>query len=688
MNWNAVGDLVQLSRKTGVPPTDGYASFRYATHDLKTRGRYIAFAVACVPYTFVDEIEVFGGGPQVINPPAAGGQFRDFNEYVKQNVSVSGTQRRMSNDADAIRAAVKTAHIPTPKRDAILKRLDALVAAIGQQKPLPADFKAILPLTDTHAAILATYGDLLAAQGHNPLVAWKKHRYDWLPLLAKPATNNKADLQFSMLKNQFRSDAILLTNASTQEQKIHLKLKEAPVGAQPGWLSVNAVAWTDTQTGTPVADAFIPVQEKEGQYSIDLPAGMTRKLWFIVDSSKVPAGSTRSTLEVTGSNAPLQIPVTFTISSIAMKTPRLSLALWDYTNGNGLYGITPGNREAAISLMRSHYVDTPWASASALPLPNRLAFDEQGHLTKKLDFTIFDEWVKRWHGARQYVTFLNVQPKFASAAIDTPEFAAKVGSWAKALSNHMKELGLRPQQLGIHLKDEPKTDAHAAIIASWAKAINATAPELTLFVNPVWDRPDKIKVQEALTELDIISPNMSAYYRGGQAGQEHYEALRRKGKALWLYQCDGPARLFDPQLYHRYQAWHTYSIGGTGQGLWSFGDTGKAQSSWNEYTATYNSCTPAFLDKDTAHNSVHWEAVREGVQDYEEMAMLQDAIDASQNSALQAQARQVLQGALVPVTGAYKYESGMYDWQRETLDPKTGDEQLANVRAMLEKLRS
>jgi hypothetical protein len=522
-------------------------------------------------------------------------------------------------------------------------------------------------------------GEILAAQGLKPLTVWKQHRYAWLPLLAKPEHQEKTELHFSMLKNQFRSDNILCTNASGQSQQVTLQLKNAPQNVENGWLQIYAVAWTDTAQGIPVADALFPVQPQNGVYTIDIPAGMTRKIWFTVDSSKLASGISKSTFEVNGIGRQISIPLNLDISKVAMKKPRLSLGMWDYTN-RIMYGITENNRKDAIALMRSHFVDTTWGNRSAVPWPAAADFDAQGNYKTKPDFSNFDQWVALWPGVRHFFVYPVASTSFAGARIGTPEFDARVGSWAKVLSAHMKELGLQPQQLGICLVDEPHSEAQDAIIAAWAKAIKAAAPELTLFEDPTWLRPDRTKNQDAITQIDVLCPNLSIYKDGGAAVQKYFQQLRAQGKQQWFYQCTGPVRLYDPQLYYRYQAWNAFAEGATGQGFWSFSDTSKAPSSFSEYGTARINYAPVFFDNDTVYDSVHWDAVREGVEDYEELAMLQDAINVSNNAAWKKQAQQTLNEAVKAVTRIW---TRVYAWDQKS-DPQLADAQLQKVRQLLD----
>lgn len=676
--WHSAGELIHLSRKNGLPPEKGYANYRFITHDLKTKGRYVAFNVAQLPYAFVDEIEIYKGDDAWLNQPAGGRVIPDLKNWMKDVLPPAMVLRRVQLDADAVKAEVNASDVSTSRKSTFNTRLDNDVAAAEKIETLPPDFKAILPLNDAHRDVLSIHGELLAAKGFSPLTVWKQERYQWLPLLAVPEKQNAPQLNITMLRNQFRADAFLLTNASGKSQTATLQLKSIPRGAQNGWLKVSSVEWTDTAQSVPVADALLPIEAKNNIYQIEIPAGMTRKVWISIDSSRLPAGDYKSTFDVSAGSQKTTVPFTINVASLAMKKPRMSLSVWDYTN-TYFAGITPQNRMAALEMMRSHFVDTTWATSSALPRPEAADFDAQNNLKAKPDFSNFDQWIALWPDARHYFVYPAVSDSFAGSKMGTPEFNARVGSWVKVLSAHMKELGKNPQQLGLLLVDEPHTDAQDAIIAAWAKAINAAAPEITLFEDPIWLRPDQTKIQDAINDVDLLCFHIPVFKDGGDEVKAYAEKLLKQGKELWLYQATGPVRLYDPQLSYRQLAWHSYSIGGTGQGYWAFGDTGGVPTSWNEYAADYVTYAPVFVDKNTVYSSLHWEAVREGVEDYEELAMLQDAINSSQDADWKKQAQQVLDNAVKTVTGAW---DSSRDWQKKN-DANLTDAALQKIQEFL-----
>lgn len=684
-NWRKAGELVRLSRANGLPPQNGYANFRYVTHNLQTKGRYIAFSVNHVPYAFVDEIEVYKGDDAWLNRPATEKTFADIKDWTREAMAPTLVLNRVQKDSDEIRAAINAANLTATQKSAYTARLDKAIADLENLETLPDGFKAVLPLNPQHRATLAVYGDLLGAQGAKPITVWKQQRYQWMPLLAAPSAlapppaQSAPQLKISMLRNQFRSDALLLTNATGKEQQVTLRLLNAPRGAQGDWLKVASVAWTDTAQSVPIADAQLPVTLRNGAYVVDVPAGMTRKVWLTVDSSKVPAGTHQSQFEVSGAGIKTTVPFALQVSTVAMPKPRMSLSTWDYTNVPSFMGLTPENRKAAVALMRSHYMDTVWATSAALPRPDATAFDAQGNLKIKIDFSNLDQWIAEWPDARRYFVYSAVGDTFAGAKIGTPEFNVRVGNWAKAIADHVKTLPIKPQQLGILLVDEPHTEEKDTIAAAWIKAVKATAPEITLFQDPIWLRPDQTKTQEAITGADLICFHIPVFKAGGEPVKEYAAKLKQMGKELWLYQATGPVRLYDPQLSYRHLAWHSYAIGGTGQGYWAFGDTGGVPTSWNEYAAAYVTYAPVFVDKDNVYNSLHWDAVREGIQDFEELSMLQDAINQSKDAAWKARAQQVLDSAVKAVDDSW---DGNRDWWKKW-DANLTDLQIQKVRALL-----
>jgi hypothetical protein len=572
---------------------------------------------------------------------------------------------RLGTDAAFIRAELETAPITAIERAALLARLDGAARGIASIAMPDLDgFTTVLPLNPTHAAILAVHGAMLAARGLTTLVVWKTHRYDAVPLLAIPPApgDHGPSVDIVLMSHEYRADSVLLTNATGDPDEARLTVSDVPGAPQPAWLGVSGVEWTDTRQAVAVADALPDARFSDGAFRLAVPAGMTRKVWLTVDGSKLAAGTYHGSLTAQTGQAFTRIPFTVRVSSVTMGRPRLSLGVWDYTNGSGAYAITPQNRDAAIALMRSHFVDSPWATSAVLPWPAASDFNASGGLAHALDFRALDAWIKLWPDARRYYVAASVGPRFAGAPMDTPAFATRLAAWGRAVGNRAAALGLAPRQLALSLVDEPQNDAQNAVIAAWARVLKSAAPKIGLFENPVWPRPDQVSPSDALTLVDDLCFHLGVYSRGGDPVARFFESRRVAGQQLWMYQTTGPARLLDPTTYYRMAGWYALRAGALGSGFWAFGDTGGAETSWNDYASTKLSDAPAFIGRRDVTDSVHWQAVREGVEDYEYLAMLEDGVVQGLDRRSKAQALALVAEALAQVPKPY---TGWFEWSRD-----------------------
>lgn len=683
--WHYAGDLVALSTSTGHrPPNKGYANFRYITQDLKTHGRYIKLGINQRKFVVCDEVEVLRG-PDALLQQSAGAVIPPMKEFSERKTITKKAQRRQNADIASVRKLLHKATLlavknPGMKKSAWATRLAIDAAATRSLSLLPVDFKTIIPLTDVHRDILAIHGELLAARGFSPLTLWKVHRYAYRPLVEIPTHEYAAQISLSMLKNAIRSDSLLLTNATGEPKTVHIRLENPPAGAQDGWLKLTHAIWTDTLRGTPVQDALMPMKKQNGAYTMTIPAGLTGKLWITVDASKVPSGDYTSAIVITSGSQHLTAPMKLHVSNLVMHKPRMSMFVWDYTNRDKMYGLTKANRRAAIKLMQSHFVDSPWA-VWVFPRIEKGDFNAQNELTGKLNFSSLDQWVSMWPDARNYFVFWNISNKksFAGKKMGTTAFNARLGSWMKTLVAHWKTLGLEPSQLVLCLVDEPNTNVEDHHMILWGSAIKAATSKVRIYSDPIWHDPTESKYfPKSLLIPDILSPHP------GWSTPLYQSFHRRYGKTLCLYNGPGLHHTGDPQLAYRQMAWRVFAIGGKGEGFWAFGDTAGAKTSWNAYTASGPIYAPAYIDKNTVYDSIHWDAAREGVEDFEVLSMLQDAIKKCSDITLRKTAKRVLDNAVKSVNSDV-INNPSYKWAKGT-NPFVVDKQLSRVRKMLVEL--
>ncbi|HEY3298320.1 MAG TPA: glycoside hydrolase domain-containing protein, partial [Armatimonadota bacterium] len=366
---------------------------------------------------------------------------------------------------------------------------------------------------------------------------------------------------------------------------------------------------------------------------------------------------------------------------VKMSAPRLSLGMWDYCYGKGLYGMNEKNMSAAMVMMRTHFLDSPW-SAYVLDMPSSADFDAENKLKVPPKFDRLDQWLKAWPDAKRYFIFPSVQPSFAGVEMGTKEFDARVGEWVRALAVHLRSVGIDPEQVALLLRDEPgETDA--LTVSAWARPIKASGAGIRIFQDSTPARPDlSPNLSEALKLSDIVCPRLLSYMEGGKDADEFYDNLQAKGEELWFYSCEGPTRQFDPYLYYRLSAWYAFKHDAKGISFWAFGDTGFGKNSWNEYAEGGTSYTPVFISPESVTGGIHWEAVREGIEDYEYLSMLRDAARVTTDESAKAEA-EVLLAETDAVLGKYVPSP---DWSA-TRDRSGADNCRLKILRLLERLQ-
>jgi hypothetical protein len=129
-----------------------------------------------------------------------------------------------------------------------------------------------------------------------------------------------------------------------------------------------------------------------------------------------------------------------------------------------------------------------------------------------------------------------------------------------------------------------------------------------------------------MNACDILCPKRDLFVSAESELRDYYLGRQSQGTELQFYACAPNVRLLDPYAYHRLEAWVCWKYGAKAMYFWSFGSAATS-SSWNEYAGGMEmDYTPFFIDETSVTSGKHMEACREGVEDYEYFAMLQNLI--------------------------------------------------------------
>ena len=673
--FHDAGDLVALSAREAAPPAAGYANHRFTTNALHTHGRRVALVVFGDAFIFCDEIEVYKGEDAWVGEPLPGPGVADLRAHVTRLLTHNGVKRRIMADIAAVRRAAET--LDEEERAPVSAELDAAAAEVDA---LPSeygpDFKTLLPINPTHAKVFAALAKVWKARGLNAPAVWAADPWypmELCPALPGPAGAGASCLRLDMMQNEVRSVAFNMACAADAEMGMDISgLPDRLTG--PG-LAVRTAAWTDTRTGDPVAAALLPVKEFEGSWYPRMVPGVVQQIWLTVNTKDVEPGTYEMLLTVG------EQPLPFTLRVCPFRfpdRPTLHMGGWDYTNMPSFYEATEQNRAALVGMLREYFVDSPWAVSTAMP---HGAYDASGAMTTPPDTANFDAWRALWPDARRYCVFAAVNDRIGALPMGTPEFDRAVGAWAQFWDSYMRGAGLDPAQLMVLLVDEPYESNMDAVITAWAKAIHASGAKIRVWEDPT--HRDMAKASpEMIAQCDVLCPNRKLFTEGGESYRAFFAGQRAGGKALEFYSCSGPMRLLDPQTYCRLQAWDCWRYGAVATYFWAYAD-GAGGSSWNEYPQPRAAFTPLFIDAGSVVAGKHLEAMREGVEDYEYLVMLDRAIRDRKGTADDREDARELLRELPDRVCALLPESGQLRWKPAPMPPRADTARAEILEALL-----
>lgn len=641
MTFRDVGDLVALDHQQNGPWPDGYAIRRVVTHDLATRARYVRFLaipLAAAPYLFVDEVEVFRGGKELLGRDPGGEVVESAQAIVEQGRARRGLRIRYTQDAGNLQRAIEDSAVEQAVQTQLIERLSKvrkrMSTAAAQSGP---DLRAVLPIGEAHAKLFQIQADWWRAVGRPSFSGSVADTWAPLELIGLPPVATPADVQVDTMRQEYRSAAVNLFNASDQVLHARVHFDGLPGSPTPDYVTVHEVAWTDTAQSKPVAAALPEAPREQDAWIVSVPPGLTRQVWCTFHVTDQQAGSYEGKIIVDANGtdnaadtASLEFPIELRIWPFDFpQQTTLHVGGWSYTNSGGRYGVTADNLPEFLKHLQSHFVNAPWSSSGPM---KKFKFDPNDPEKIQLDTEQFDEWIEQWPDAKRYHVFLSVahyggaiSSSLGGVAIDSPEFSQRVGTWISAWVEHLKSKGIRPDQLALLIHDEPHEGSDIESLLAWAKAIRSAQPDVLVWEDPTYRNPAQAPA-ELFSASDVLCPNRPMWLSRGKSFADFYRQQQKAGRTLEFYSCSGPAKLLDPYSYHRLQAWHAWKVGGTGSYFWAFGDNSGA-SSWCEYFAKSGPFTPLFLDDSTVTAGKHMEAVRESAEDYEYFVMLRSAME-------------------------------------------------------------
>jgi hypothetical protein len=206
-----------------------------------------------------------------------------------------------------------------------------------------------------------------------------------------------------------------------------------------------------------------------------------------------------------------------------------------------------------------------------------------------------------------------------SMAPTEPAADAFYAQFLPALVKHLEEKGWLDKYCQ-HLGDEPiPENAHS--YRAMAALVHEYAPQLKII--------EACHTKDLVGAIDIWVPQLDFFHRD----YGHYQERQKSGEEVWFYTCVYPQgeyanRFIElPLIKTRLLHWIDYRYGATGYLHWGF-NWWRSDSSPYGDTVPHNGYLPGgdcwlvYPGKDGLIDSIRYEAMRDGIADYELLCML------------------------------------------------------------------
>ena len=389
--------------------------------------------------------------------------------------------------------------------------------------------------------------------------------------------------------------------------------------------------YVDTPSGHPQApaagnwcpEALLPDQP------FDVPGGRTQTVWIDFHASEAAKpGTYRGKILVEPDGmAPAELAVKVRVRRFALpRTPRMktAFAIMDgYTRA--AYGeITPKLRRSCLDLMLSHRLNPDDISRTEPP-------------------AIADLLYARDHGMNAF-NILNLVPKpkgnplwvcLAPLHAYKPDFTAELASRLDGPMRQLREQGL--SKMAYFYGFDERGSEYDELIRSVCKFLKQRYPEVSTFTTAGYMYERRRRAPPGDQDyMDWYCPLTPKY------DPQLSARLRAEGKQVWWYVCCGPgypyanfASMDYPSIEGRLLSWMTFGSQADGLLYWHVNlwhpnriiDTADPYLDWKPTFiahTTGDGCL-TYPAPDGPVSSIRLENIRDGIEDYDYLALLADA---------------------------------------------------------------
>jgi hypothetical protein len=412
------------------------------------------------------------------------------------------------------------------------------------------------------------------------------------------------------------------------------------------WNFVGSIAIAENSPNHTPSEIIRPAPARFPDYLSDathvpVGAGQYKAIYLTIRvPHDAPAGDYHGTVTLRGHEDDKTLPLVLTVFPLTLPAERHLMVTEWFSTGRfkQFHGIDPSDREAFYRMlgiyarnMAEHRQNVFRVSLDLIATTK----GSDGRLT--FDFSRFDKWAEVfWGTGRMDLLETGFVARFrdggwSSTEIVLQDFRVRDEAGASvimpgkeflpqflpALEEHLQERGWLDKTV-FHIADEPSNHN----IMTWREAsdfVHRYAPHLR--------RVDAIETPHCLDRLEIWVPKIDHF----ATWQDAFTDAQRRGNEMWFYTVGifqaGPLpnKTVDvPLIQSRVLHWFNYRFGLTGYLHWGF-------NQWTEdpFEAPgqhRGDGWHVYPKKDGLLNSLRWEQMRNGIQDYELLRLLEDRL--------------------------------------------------------------
>ena len=491
------------------------------------------------------------------------------------------------------------------KQKKLIKKLDALNKKLENWSPenKPARMKG-LPFYPFQEKVYSLMSKLLEGKYPDTTVFISPaNPFERTKYLQSNLGNSAHKIKLAGLCGDIEQFALNLTNCSAKNQKVSFT---APEGLD---VKVRQVIEVEIDNAEFIDDALVLMSPGEdGIYSLTIPAGITKQLWFEVKLPESPA-TINGKLNFKFCDKEKNIDVNLIIHNKKFPVVMpLKLFVWGYPF---IRRLTKGRISQCAADYKKHHVNTFYINKFEVPMAT---FDKSGKiLPKRIDWSGFDKYLKNFPSVSTYIISADSfwRPHIFIKGIKlkkmSPQWKACLKAWIKKLVEGLQKRGIGYDRFLLVWFDEPNT-MKVNTLAQYAKIVHEADPKIRFYSN-FNNALNHDYVKKLAKTVDIIAPE----YR--EISPETIKILKNSGREIWMYRVQSKDTL--PQNIRK-SFWMLHKNNIKGATFWCYSDNNV------EWSPRGTHCYSVIYGGDSREltPSKRWEAWREGIEDYTLLTML------------------------------------------------------------------